>query len=404
MRGITVFLLSLAVLLPSAAADLSPVPPADADVFGLLERVHELAPEARGVRTIVGFHEMPDVSGGLYAGQRVLDLSEGLRFVTVDVTEQAAFEAYVGQDEDVAYWEVETLYRASYTPNDPFWQQSDYTWGQWEIWADVAWDRTRGTTSTKLCVIDTGLYKGHEEFSGQTRVAQGYDFVYEDSDPNDPNGHGTHVAGIASATIDNAKGIPGMAKVTLIPIRVLDAAGNGYPTDIAQGIDYCRTQGGHFASMSLGGGASTTIQNAVVAYQNAGGLAIAATGNSGCACVEYPAGYSGVLGVGAVDKTLAKASFSNTGSHVDIVAPGVSIVSSWKTISGCTTNCYIYSDGTSMATPFVSGTAALVKSYSPSMTASQISSRLTGTAQDLGASGWDSSFGYGLLRADQAVV
>jgi len=388
--------IAMLMLIPTSAAlvelDREPLLDAVEEALGSIERRH-----------IVGFHEMIDTSSGLYAGQRIVDFSEGLKFVTVEVGDEALFAAYVQADANVAYTEKEQLHQALYTPTDPFWSTSDYQWGAKQIQLGLGWDKTRGSTGVKLCVIDTGLYKAHEEFTGLARIAQGYDFVFEDTDPNDPNGHGTHVAGIAGAQMNNGKGIAGTAQVTIIPIRVLDGAGSGTTTDIAQGIDYCRTQGGHIASMSLGGGSSTTIQNAVVNYQNAGGLAIAATGNDGCACLTYPAAYSGVLGVGASDKSNAKASFSNTGSHVDLVAPGVAIVAPYKTISGCTTNCYVYLDGTSMATPYVSGVAALVKSYNTGLTASQLQSRLTGTAQDLGAAGRDNSFGYGLVRADRAI-
>ena len=388
-----VSLFALAALAPLAMAQDDPLPTED-----------PLASLLQGTRHVVGFHQMIDTSSGYYAGERIVDFDATLAFVTVEVANPAAFNAHVALDANVRYSEVEGTYQAFWTPNDPFWPTSDYQWGAKQIVANLAWDKTRGSTTVKLCIIDSGLYKAHEEFAGLARVAQGYDFVFEDTDPNDPNGHGTHVAGIASAQEGNSKGIAGIAKVTLVPVRVLDGAGSGTTTDVAQGFRYARDIGCHIASASLGGGASTTIQDAVVYAQNGGVLVIAATGNDGCACVRYPAGYSGVLGVGATDKSNLKASFSNTGSHVDIAAPGVSIVSTYKTISGCTTNCYVYLDGTSMATPYVSGVAALVKSYNSGLTASQISSRLTSTAQDLGAAGWDSSFGYGLVRADRAVV
>ncbi|HWH07997.1 MAG TPA: S8 family serine peptidase, partial [Candidatus Thermoplasmatota archaeon] len=379
MKSVPCLILCAAMLAPLALA---------ADV-PKLDEVEVLLPPA-GTRYVVGFHEMVDTSSGQYAGERIVDFDATLRFVTVESMSPATFEARARTDPNVRYVEVEQTYQAFWTPNDPFWPTSDYQWGAKQIGAALAWDKTRGSTGVKLCIIDSGLYKSHEEFAGLARVAQGYDFVFEDTDPNDPNGHGTHVAGIASAQEGNSKGMAGIAKVTLVPVRVLDSAGSGTTTDVAQGFRYARDIGCHIASASLGGGASTTIQDAVVYAQNGGVLVIAAAGNDGCACVRYPAGYSGVLGVGATDKSNAKASFSNTGSHVDIAAPGVSIVSTYKTISGCTTNCYVYLDGISMATPYVSGVAALVKSYNAGLTASQISSRLTGTAQDLGAAGYDS--------------
>ena len=393
MRSLTLVLASL-MLVPAVSALDAVAPPAE-----IPDAVEDVSN-----RRIVGFHEMIDTSSGRYGPYRILDESENLRFVTVEVLDPVSFEAFVAADPNVAYTEAEQLHHALYTPTDPFWATSDYQWGAKQIVVQNAWDRTRGSTAVKICVIDTGLLASHQEFSGTTRDLAGWDFVFEDSVPNDANGHGTHVAGIVGAQMNNGAGIAGTAQTTIIPIRVLNAQGSGTTTDIAQGIDYCRTQGGHVASMSLGGGASTTIQNAVVAYQNAGGLAIAAVGNDGCACTSYPAGYSGVLGVAATDKSNLKASFSNTGAAVDISAPGVAIVSSYITVSGCTTNaCYVYLDGTSMATPYVSAVAGLVKSYNSALTASQIASRLTGTAQDLGAAGRDNSFGYGLVRADSAV-
>ncbi|HVM44401.1 MAG TPA: S8 family serine peptidase [Candidatus Thermoplasmatota archaeon] len=387
-----VLLLAAAFLAPTTVAISVPAP---ADVLPVLEEIPDIEN-----RWIVGFREMIDTSSGYYGVWKIVDESANLRFVTVDgVLDVLSFQAYTTADDNVDYIEKEQWHTLLYTPSDPYWGVSDYTWGFTQIRANIAWDRTLGTTSAKVCVLDTGLYKAHQEFSGLSRILGGWDAVYEDSDPNDPNGHGTHVTGIIGART-NAYGIPGMSQSNIYPVRVLNAQGSGTTTDIAQGYDLCRTSGSHIASASLGGGSSTTISNAVQNYRSAGGLAIAAVGNDGCACVRYPAGYTGVIGVGATTKTNAKASFSNTGSHVDIVAPGVSIVSSYIS----STSSYVYMDGTSMATPFVSGVAALVKSRYPTWSASSISSRLTGTAQDLGASGWDSSFGYGLVRADSATA
>ena len=355
-------------------------------------------------RWIVGFYEMIDTSSGYYGPWKIVDESANLKFVTVDgVLDVVSFEVYTSTDENVQYVEKEQWHSLLYTPTDPWWNTNDYAWGFKQIRANLAWDRTLGTTSAKVCILDTGLVKSHQEFSGLSRILGGWDAVYEDSDPNDGNGHGTHVAGIIGAKI-NAYGIPGMAQSNIYAVRVLNSAGSGTTTDIAQGYDLCRTSGSHISSASLGGGSSTTISNAVAAYWNANGLPIAATGNDGCSCTSYPAGYANVIGVGASDKSNLRASFSNYGPSVDLMAPGVSIVSAWKSTGTCSANCYVYSDGTSMATPFVSGVAALVKSRYPTWSASSISSRLTSTAQDLGAAGKDTTYGFGLVRADSATV
>ena len=392
MRSYT-FLIALLMIVPTTMALTADAPEEIVGVLGE-EPIADIEH-----RWIVGFYEMVDTSSGFYGLWKIVDESANLKFVTVDgVLDVVTFEAYTMADENVAYIEKEQWHSLFYTPSDPYWTQSDYTWGFKQIYANLAWDKTRGTTGAKVCVLDTGLYKGHQEFSGLSRILGGWDAVYEDSDPNDANGHGTHVTGIIGAKI-NAYGIPGMAQSYIYPVRVLNAQGSGTTTDIAQGYDLCRTSGSHISSASLGGGSSSTISNAVVNYQNAGGLAIAAVGNDGCACVRYPAGYSGVIGVGATDKSNVKASFSNTGSHVDIVAPGVRIVSAYTSSS----SSYVYMDGTSMATPFVSGVAALVKSYNTGLGATGIRDHLQNTAQDLGSAGKDSSYGYGLVRADRAV-
>lgn len=399
LMKIQMSLIALMLLAPTTLAlDLS----APAEILG--DAGEEVIPDIEH-RWIVGFREMIDTTSGTYGLWKIVDESANLKFVTIDgVLDVVTFEAYTATDENVEYVEKEQWHSIFYTPSDPFWPTADYAWGFKQIKANLAWDRGLGTTSAKVCVLDTGLLKAHQEFSGLSRILGGWDTVYEDSDPNDANGHGTHTTGIIGART-NAYGIPGMSQSNIYPVRVLNGAGTGTTTDIAQGYDLCRTSGSHIASASLGGGSSTTISNAVAAYRNANGLAIAATGNDGCLCTSYPAGYAGVLGVGASTTSNTRASFSNYGSSVDLMAPGVSIVSSYITVSGCTTNaCYVYSDGTSMATPFVSGVAALVKSRYPTWTASQISSRLTSTAQDLGAAGYDTTYGYGLVRADSATV
>jgi thermitase len=394
-------LLAIVLVTPTAVAIDLDAPAEIAEVTELLEG-EEPIPDISN-RWIVGFYEMIDTSSGRYGLWEIVDESANLKFVTVEAPDFVTFQAFTTADENVQYIEKEQWHSIQYTPSDPFWPTSDYAWGFKQIKANLAWDRGLGTTSAKVCILDTGLVKSHQEFSGLSRILGGWDAVYEDSDPNDGNGHGTHVAGIIGAKT-NAYGIPGMSQSNIYPVRVLNAAGSGTTTDIAQGYDLCRTSGSHISSASLGGGSSTTISTAVANYRNANGLAIAATGNDGCQCTSYPAGYSGVIGVGASTTSNTRASFSNYGSSVDLMAPGVSIVSSYKATGSCTANCYVYSDGTSMATPFVSGVAALVKSRYPTWSASSISSRLTSTAQDLGTAGYDTTYGYGLVRADSATV
>lgn len=276
--------------------------------------------------------------------------------------------------------------------------------------ADDAW----GLCSTyagnvTIAIIDTGVDLDHPDL--QANLLAGYDYVDGDAVPEDGEGHGTNVAGIAAAALNGIRvaGVAPTAKI--LPVRVLDNEGSGYLSDIAAGITYAADRA-QVLNLSLGGTTnSATIQNAVnYAANTKGRLVVAAAGNcgdvypyyeyNGCTSQNqtiYPAAYSNVMAVAATTSSDTRASFSNVGSYVDIAAPGDDI---YNTYYG---NSYIYESGTSQASPHVAGLAALVWAKNPSYTAAQVWSRITSTAVDLSPAGVDTSFGAGRIDVRQAL-
>ena len=248
-----------------------------------------------------------------------------------------------------------------------------------------------------IAIIDTGIDFGHPEFSG--RILSGYDFENEDSNPQDDNGHGTHVAGIAAGAGNNGTGIAGICwDAQIIPVKVLDHSGDGTYGNVARGIIWAVDQGAEIINLSLGAAyESQTLQDAVNYALDNGVVLVAASGNDGVEGVYYPAAYQGVIAVGAVNQNNQHAYFSNYGPQVALAAPGQSIYST-NYGSG-----YSYKSGTSMAAPMVTGSIALISEvfgYSP---ASSLFI-LEDTAQDLGIPYKDEMYGYGLIRLDRAVL
>lgn len=348
---------------------------------------------------LVGFHEFPrDIAiGDTYEGGRVVHVDSVLHFVTVETSDAASFELRAKSDERVRYVEANGFWSVSYTPNDPRWVDQ---YGPKNIGAPTAWDTTLGSTTVKVCIVDTGLRSTHEDIAG--RVAGQYDFVSGDGTAQDGNGHGTHVATTALAIINNGKGIAGMSQSSVLVARVLDDAGSGTYDWIASGIRWCADNGAAVISMSLGGSTTTTALGDAVAYAaSKGSLQIAAAGNSGpCTnCVSYPAKYAEVMAVACTTSTRAQCSFSSEGPEVDIAAPGYGIVAGWHTSD----TAYNTISGTSMSTPHVSGVAALVKSVNAGFTKEDLRTRLQSTARDLGPAGVDVDFGHGEVDAAKAV-
>lgn len=298
---------------------------------------------------------------------------------------------------------------AATTPNDP---QYDNLWGMKKISAPSAWDVNRGSASVVVAVIDTGVDYGHQDLSGNIWTNpgekgldaqggdkrfngvdddgngyiddyRGYDFVANDNDPKDEHYHGTHCAGTVGGVGNNGVGVSGVCwSVSIVPLRVLNAQGMGYNSDIARAISYAAAMGAiSIASNSyVGGPYDSTIDDAINRFCSRGGLFVAAAGNglngvgyNTDTSPSYPACYtnSRIISVAATDSFDRLTTFSNYGgSSVDIAAPGLNIYSTTPS------NRYVYLSGTSMATPMVAGACALLKSANNSLNADQIKSAI----------------------------
>jgi type VII secretion-associated serine protease mycosin len=256
-----------------------------------------------------------------------------------------------------------------------------------------------------VAVVDTGVKSSHVDLSGH--VLSGIDYVAPGTSANDENGHGTHVAGIIAAIANNSKGIAGLApSARILPVRVLDRNGSGYEDDVAKGIIYAADHGAKVINMSFGGTHKSSAMQAAVAYAiSRNVLPVAAAGNGGCGLfgspTEYPAAYTGVVGAGAVNSSIQRASFSSCGSWVDVVAPGQSIISTMIRNSvglGCASTAdYCTLSGTSFSTPYTSAAAALAISRR-GWSQSTVAKRLESTATDLGTAGKDKYTGAGFIN------
>ncbi len=221
-------------------------------------------------------------------------------------------------------------------------------------------------------IVDTGINSTHTEFTGS--IGNGYDFVSNDATPQDGNGHGTHVAGTVGGTIY------GVAKdVTLHGVRVLDNAGSGTTAGVINGINWVAANAikPAVANMSLGGGFSSALNNAVAAAVSSGVSFVVAAGNENTnACNRSPASTPSAITVGATTSTDARASYSNYGTCLDVFAPGSSITSAWRTSNTATSTI----SGTSMASPHVAGAVALYLQANPGASTSAVSSWITSNA------------------------
>jgi subtilisin len=312
---------------------------------------------------------------------------------------------YVEIDQDVQILGFPNALRSAEQRNITATSQS-IPWGITKIRAPEVHQTGNKGTGIKVCVIDTGIDYNHEDLSQNYKG--GYNFVNNTSNPMDDHGHGTHVSGTIAA-LDNNIGVIGVAPEAYIyATKVLDKNGSGSYSNVIAGIQWAIDNKMQVISMSLGGsGFSQTMKDACDKAYNSGIVIVAAAGNSGSNSdtIGYPAKFDSVIAIGATDSSDNRASFSSVGPSLELSAPGVSTLSTVPkgTCSMCDPSGYRSANGTSMATPHVSGTVALILKAHPNKTNAEIRKMLQETVVDLGKQGRDIYFGYGRIDAKAAV-
>ncbi|MCU0500440.1 MAG: S8 family serine peptidase [Anaerolineae bacterium] len=345
-------------------------------------------------------------------GLQVLDVQPeyGVGRVVVAPGQEQAEIARLSALPWVRYVEPNYLARAAGYPNDP------YIGNQWHmrrVGAPAAWDLTFGSYSLLVAVIDSGIALTHPEFAG--RLAPGWDYVNNDADPTDDYGHGTHVTGIIAAAADNGVGVAGLAaNVKVLPLKALDWKGEGTYTNIALAIRRAADNNAEVINLSLGGiYPSADLSDAINYATSRNAVVVAAAGNcaqggAGCGGMTnpdyYPAAYPSVIAVGATDHYDNWASYSGYKPYVDLAAPGGV---DWDQIMSTIPGGYGLRYGTSMATPLVSAAAALVRTYLPAATSTEVTDILKNTADKVGpysySGGRNDWFGAGRLNVARAV-
>lgn len=367
-------------------------------VVGAAKRLTEQVPEAEVVRTSPA------------TGTIVLAVP--------DDTDVMALAERLGRLPEVVYAAPDRVTSVTATPSDTRYAEQ---WGFPKIRADLAWDHQTGQPGILIGDIDTGISitgssLSHPDLDDAGRYVLGTDFVSDDAIPQDAHGHGTHTAGTAAAESDNTTGVAGMNWGSPVYVcRIFDANGNGSEADfeaaVEEIVDYAVAHGlKAVINLSAGWFTDNQVLRDACDYVDTHGMVLCvATGNESGA-LRTPAIHSadnvGVIAVGATDSSDAIATFSNVGPAVSVVAPGVGILSTFPTydVNGDTAHDYVSWDGTSMATPHVTGLASLVWSQEPRLSSEQVRDVVCNTAVKLGPGTFDDAWGHGRVDALDAVT
>ncbi len=338
-------------------------------------------------------------------GGQVVRVDDGGRFLVAGMPDEACelLGRRARSVPGIRWFEPDARVRASHVPNDPGFLAEQ--WGKWVMYADKAWDVSLGSSTVTVAVADNGVEYLHPDLVARYVPGEyGYDFVDNDDDPRPDNigldeaFHGTHVSGIVAATMDNGVGVAGWGAIRLLAVKVLNDSGSGVMSDLASGIRWATDHGADVINMSLGSDDHTSSVAEACRYAESNGvLLVAAAGNQGAGVVQYPARYDECVCVGALGKSGMRAEYSNYGEEQEVVAPGSYIYSTW--VGGT----YGSASGTSMASPQVAGVAGLVKSVDNTLSASRVRAILSVSAIDMGAPGFETSFGNGLVNAYRAA-
>jgi serine protease len=330
--------------------------------------------------------------------------------------EEAALLDRIRSSPHVEAAEPMMRYHSTFVPDDPLFEQQ---WNLKLINLPKAWEKARGK-GVVVAVLDTGIaYEDREDFRQVpdlkgVKFVPGYDFVNDTAHPNDDHGHGTHVAGTIAQATNNGVGVAGVAfEASLMPVKVLDHFGSGTSAEIADAIRWAADHGAKVINMSLGGGGRSAVMEHAVAYARArGAVVVCAAGNGGRSVVEYPAAYPASVAVGAVGPSGTRAPYSSWGKELDIAAPGGDksqgeaggVVQNTIDPADVSRSVYASYQGTSMATPHVSGVAAILFSAGARSPDEVEKALFLGAHPGAGATGWTEQYGHGLLDAEASLL
>ncbi|MGX7595078.1 Ig-like domain-containing protein [Planococcus plakortidis] len=333
-----------------------------------------------------------ETAASLEGDAKTLNVPDSKELVSLEVPEDTGLEDFIDElesDPTIERVEPDHLIDTNYKPNDPLYSLQYH---HELLNSERAWEKTQGSEDVTVAVLDDGFDLNHPDFQGQGISA------YYTATQLSTEDHGTHVAGIIGASINNwslGAGVAPNADMMLIDVFETDRA---YSSDVIEGIYLATDAGADIINMSLGSYYYNWNYEFAIQYAHQNGvLVIASAGNDSSSSTHYPSGYSNVVSVGSTDRYDQLSWFSNYGLDQDITAPGSNI---WSTTRWGGFEAY---SGTSMASPIVAGVAALVKSNEPQLTNVELEERLYSTAVDLGTNGWDINYGHGRVDAAAAL-
>ena len=426
----------LACLLTATVTVTAPAPAASA-AGAKRAKAPRPAPAGYDARTvIVKYADRAAPSQRSLAGRLagVVETLGGVRGIGAQVVrvtgDPARVAARLNRSRSVLWAEPNHIAHATVAPNDPRFgeQYGLHNTGQGGGRADADTDAPEGwdaaglggfpapLSGVKIGIVDSGIVTTHEDLAGKVvdcvgvksfgidllglfRLALLADATLATGRCADDNGHGTHVAGIGAARANNGRGIAGVAFDSPLAVcKALDRKGAGAVAGIANCLGHLAGTGAKVISLSLGiPDSSIALRNAVAAASQSA-LVVASAGNSGASATQYPAGYPEVVSVAATDHRDRHPAFSTANAKVELSAPGVDVVSTWRD------GGYRAATGTSMATPHVAGVAAIIAGRNPAGGPAAWRARLDAAVDDLGPAGRDPQFGFGRVNLLKAVT
>ena len=345
-------------------------------------------------------------------GQVMQEITEGTTFkIKLPAPNSSYLIDSIQGNPLISYVEPDYLVFIQTIPNDPEYYRQ---WNLELLDLSMTWNSYRGSGDVIVAVLDTGILDKHPDLQGN--IIAGYDFIDHDHEPIDTDpefSHGTHVAGIIGALTNNRLGVAGINwQVKIMPVRIIGPDGSGNYSNLIAGIYWAVDHGANIINLSLAGTAnSTSLKEAIDYAIKQGVTVVAAAGNNGTTPILYPARYSEVISVGAIGPTSRRAYYSNYGPNLDLVAPGGddsvfpfpnTILSTAGYMGQSQKHQYTWAQGTSMATPHVSGLIALLYSVGINDPL-YIQELLKSTADDLGQPGPDQEYGAGLVNINRAL-